>query len=335
MKSHTYAFSGRELVAATTPPLGGLALLAALLHGLAALGWLPSPLPLRSMDQAVLWHRITSSRLPAGVVLVGDSSCLMGVSARQLSELLGLPVRNLGAVSTLGLDAFATLAADAVAAAGDPPPTVVLLVHPDFLRRPAPEAGMDALFRSLRESGEVAGLDADPWQRVLHTFGAATFRDRIESRIRPTPLLGAYARRYGFTWELLAAMDADGGGAVDPGYFAPGTSVAPPPLEVSPRLETAAAAFVSRLPDGTPLRVGVMPIPQSLAGPEDATRQARALRTLCGWMGSRAVPLSTLPAVLPDEDFASPTHLNESGRAAFTRRLAETLRVAEGTRSPP
>jgi hypothetical protein len=37
------------------------------------------------------------------------------------------------------------------------------------------------------------------------------------------------------------------------------------------------------------------------------------------------VLLDKLPAVLPDSEFATRTHLSESGRIPFTRRLGELL----------
>lgn len=329
MRSHTYAFTARELAGATLPPLAGFALLAVVLHGLAVARLLPDALPLRDMDHAVLWHQIDSRHQPAQVVLVGDSSCLMGVSARQLSDALQVPVRNLGAMSTLGLDAFAELAGDAAAAAGPAPPELVLLVHPEFLRRPRPDSRMAALFGSLREQGVASSSGGNAWQNFVRLAGLDLFRDHLESYLRPQPLPGAFRTRYGFTRELLSAMDADGGGAVDPGRFQPTPSSVLPPLAISPRLEEPAAAFATRLPAGTRLRVGIMPIPFSLAGPDHASRQVQALQNLCHWLGPKATPLSTLPDVLPDDLFATATHLNEAGREIYTRRLAEALRLAD------
>ena len=326
MRSHSYEFSIRELMSAMAPPLGGLVMMAVILHGMTALQLLPAVGPFGDMDRAVLRHRIETSRQPAGAVLIGDSSCLMGVSARQLGEALQIPVRNLGAVSTLGLDDFGLLAADAVAAAGSKPLEIVLLVHPEFLRRPAADPGMTALFRSLRDRSAALVPGTGLWREVTGWIGADVFQDRVESWVRPMPLPGSFRRRQGFIREFLSAMDADGGGAVDPGQFDPDSAVALPPLAISPRLESAAAAFRSRLPPDLRVRVGVMPVPASLAGPDYANRHARSVEILCGWLGPNAVPLSGLPGVLPDTEFASATHLNEAGRRAFTGRLAEVLR---------
>ncbi|MCW5556297.1 MAG: hypothetical protein KIT22_00375 [Verrucomicrobiae bacterium] len=330
MRSHEYRFSLRELGAVLGAPLGGLGCIALLLHGLNAAGWLPPSRPLRDLDHTVLWHQIQASRRPARspVVLVGDSSCLTGVSARQLGETLSRPVKNLGMVSTLGLDAFGTLAADAVAAANrdSGPAEVVLLVHPEFLRRPAADPGMSALFEALRQGRMPPAFGSAAWGGMQRAIGADLFRDRIESWLRPGPLRGVFGARYGFDREALAAMDSDGGGLVDPGRFLPNASTPLPPLEISLRLEAAAARFVPRLPAGTRVRIGVMPVPESLAGPEAAVRSATVAETLARWLGPDVHALKDLPAALPNADFASGTHLNADGRERFTRRLAEFLR---------
>lgn len=323
MRSHVYSFSVRQCLASIGAPLVGLMAAAIVIRTLFAVGLLPDPRPQRDMDHVVLGHRIQSSRQPASVILVGDSSCLTGVSARQLSGELGMPVVNLGSVSTLGLDDFGRLAAEAMASGV--PHAVVLLVHPAFLRRPGPDPQMVALLEWLRRP-EGRSPASRGWTGYASWWlGLDAFRDRVEPWVRPEVMPGAFGVRYGFSRDLLGAMDADGGGVEDPGRFNPGAAVPLPPLELSPRLEAAASRFGGQFPTTVTVAVGITPVPESLADPGEAARHRRALEALAGWLGPQVVPLEDLPAVLPDGDFASATHLNGAGREAFTTRLAAAL----------
>src|SRR5438132_267968 len=101
MKSHTYAFTVADVFRATLAPLALLPLLAGFLHF--GKGLLPAPRPALDVDRTIIVHQAEAARSPqnATVLLVGDSSCLMDVSARQLAAGLQQPVLNLGTLSYL------------------------------------------------------------------------------------------------------------------------------------------------------------------------------------------------------------------------------------------
>lgn len=321
MKSHDYDFSPGAVLVALGRPLIGVALVALVLHGLNAAGLLPAPKPIRDMDRTVMWDRVQSSRSPAPVVLVGDSSCLMGVSASEMRIELEHPVKNLGAMSFLDLQAFATLGSNVVTT-GTAPGTLILLVHPEFLTRPAADSYyaefFSALLRGEPEPALGIGGSIEAWS------GVADFRDRIETRVRPFPLQGEFRAAYGFNDGLLEAMQLDDGGLVDPrSYRNGGASNAT--VALSPRLEAQAAMFRKMIPAGVKLYVGITPRPQSEAGPDYSAGYIKAVTRLASWIGPDVTPLVKLPPTLPDDSFATRTHLSASGRQIFTHHLLEEV----------
>lgn len=321
MKSHDYESTAGPAMAALGRPLLGVVFVALLLHGLNASGLLPAPKPIRDMDRTVMWDRVQSSRSKAPVVLVGDSSCLMGVSGADMRVELERPVKNLGAMSFLDLGAFATLASNAVAA-GNPPGTLILLVHPEFLTRPAADSQYGDFFsaqlRGEPEPAEGFGEKIGVWS------GVTAFRDRVETRVRPFPLQGEFRAAYGFNDGLLEAMHLDDGGLVDPRtYINSGISNAT--VTLSPRLEAQAAAFRKSIPPGVKLYVGITPRPGSEAGPGYNSTYIDAVTRLASWMGPDVTPLVKLPPTLADDSFATRTHLSASGRLILTHRLLEDV----------
>src|SRR5262245_6769094 len=111
MKSHSYDFARKDLFQFVAGPLLPLALFAAILHGGAFLGLLPAPRPTLDVERTIVVHQAEACRTRhvAEVVLLGDSSCLMDVSARQLGDQLSRPVLSLATFSFLDLSAQALL----------------------------------------------------------------------------------------------------------------------------------------------------------------------------------------------------------------------------------
>src|SRR5512139_2493057 len=98
MRSHVHEYSPVDLLRVLAWPLVPVAVFAAAMHlGTWARLW-PAPRPALDVDRTVLIHQaeVARSAQDAEIVLLGDSSCLMDVSARQLAEELGRPVLNLG-----------------------------------------------------------------------------------------------------------------------------------------------------------------------------------------------------------------------------------------------
>src|SRR5687767_15988289 len=119
--------------------------LAALFHVL------PRPRPTLDVDRTILVHQVEASRSrqDMDVLLIGDSSCLIDVWAPQLTREIGRPVLNLGTLSYLDLNAYGTLLRLFTAANPNSPKAVVLLMHPEALRRPTAEPYHTKLFEAL------------------------------------------------------------------------------------------------------------------------------------------------------------------------------------------
>ncbi len=316
----------REAARILAPPLAGLLVIAALLHLVDRLDR-PRPLPVTDADRTILHHQLRAAPRAGGadVLLVGDSSCLMDVIASDLGRATGRPVRNLGTFSYLGLPEFGDLAARALAARppGAEPPTVVLLLHPRFLRLGTGDDAFVGMYHALasgRSPREPAG-----WRGTLARHGGAvTFRDRVETRLRPFPLRGAFGRHYGFHRGLGAHLEREDGSLLDPHADAIDPAGPPDAIPVAPRLEAAARVFRDRVPRPVRLLVGITPVPGAGADADAGPDAGEALGILRAWLDADAV-LGNLPAAMPADQFATATHLNDTGRRAYTALLAAAL----------
>ena len=293
--------------------LATLAAASGLLHGLVRVGAL-TPWPLLDMDRTVLWQKVELAERGglADLVLVGDSSCLLDVDAR------ALPGRtlNLGTVSHLSLAAHGRLLERYLARAPQLPGAVIVLLHPDALRReepvPAVEAALDAML-----AGRFAGAGGGLRARVESVLGIELLRQGVQARVLPVPLARGQGARFGFTSVLRDELWAASGSLAATGryVFAAGQGRA------VYRVAAAVKRDSRRLPAGVPLYLGLTPLPASFAPPDHAAAAARLLREwgdACG----RPVRLLDLPAVLPDERFADRFHLNQDGRRIYTEALA-------------
>jgi len=322
MNSHTCEFGSKELLRMIGGPLLMLALFALLMHGGARLRLLPAPRPALDTDRTILIHQAESSRAPsdAEVLLLGDSSCLMDVSAKELSSRLGRPVLNLGTVSYLDPAAYALLLREFAAANPARVRAVVLLMHPEALRRAGSEPyhlNLLTNFLAARDHFRTETLEG----RISCLLGVDILAGRILSRVRPAPLSGAFGRRYGFTGDLESFMAANQGSAIEPDSV-PLTGRAE--YRLSPALEKAAKAFKAALPPEVQLLVGLTPVPENFAGADFAQNQRELLRQWGAWLGADAL-LEDLPASLPDEQFARTTHLKPSFVASYTEALARAI----------
>ena len=325
MTSHRYDLKPRALLSLLGGPLLVVAGLAALVHAGVALRLLPAPRPTLDVDRSILVHQVEASRRPqeAEVVLVGDSSCLMNVDAKLLGERLGRRVLNLGTLSYLDLNAAATLLREYTTANPGRLQAVVVLLHPEALRRVAPEAAYFRLLHGLLDGQEVS-LETGLQARLRRGLGLEALRGRILCRLLPTPLPGAYGRHYGFTTDLERYLDAHHGSALDP-ESRPLTGSAE--YRLAPQQEAPSRNFRAALPEGVSLLAGIAPVPAGFAEGRYAATRDRMLKQWSEWLEAHA-PLSALPATLPDAHFASVAHLNADGVPHFTAALAEALRGA-------
>jgi hypothetical protein len=323
MKSHVCEFAPKDLLRLASLPLLPLALFAVVMHLGAKSHLLPPPRPALDTERTILIHQAEASResRDAEVLLLGDSSCLMNVSARQLTEQLGRPALNLGTFSFLDLNAHALLLREHARANPVRLRAIVLLMHPESLRRSGSETYYLAALTNY-----LGGLDHCQAETAAGQasclLGVEIFQGRILSRALPIPLPGAYGRHYGFTRDLENLLTRERGSAIDPD---------PKPFEgsaeyrLAPTLERASKNFRAAVPPGVKLLVGITPAPERFAGPRYPQLHADLLRQWSQWLQADAA-LTNLPPALPDDSFVRTTHLKESVIPRYTGQLAAGLR---------
>ncbi len=321
VKSHTCDFPPKAIAPLLLWPLLPLLLFAAAMHLGAQWRLLPAPRPALDTDRSILLHQADAARSGqrAEIILLGDSSCLMNVSARQLGQALRRPVLNLATFSFLDLQAQAILLREYTQAHPGQPFTLVLLMHHDTLRRLGSEPYyLAALTNYLaRLDQPAAGFAA----QANHTLGFDFFKSRLLSRALPIALPGTYGVRYGFTHDLENHLLREHGSTIDPD---PQPITGRPEYRLAATLEKTSRAFRTAVPAGTTLLVGISPVPEKLASPRHAELHAAHLRQWSQWLAP-ALPLTSLPPTLPDSSFTRATHLREAAIPDYTSSLASGI----------
>jgi len=324
MLSHRYEFTVPDAARAVALPLIPVAVFALAMHLGAALRLLPAPRPAYDVDRTVLLHQTCASRAKhqADLLLLGDSACLMDVNAARLGELLGRRALNLSTLSYLSLPGHGRLLREYVAANPGQLRTVVLLLHPGTLRLQAQPADYDELLANY-----IAGRDsfqtATGQGQLNRWLGLEVFRGRLLSRFLPFPLPGQYGLAYGFTTDLWHRLDERQGGVTDPHHLDLSSARGSAEFRLARQFERQSRQFHNGVPHGVKLVVGLTPVPESFAQQNHAQTCQQMLEQLAGWLGADAM-LTNLPATLPDELFASVTHLNARGADRFTDLLAKS-----------
>ena len=326
MRSHHYDFSSRETLRLILGPLVPLLCFIVLLKFAGAAGLLPPPFPILDVDRTILLHQATASRQPtaAQVLLIGDSSCLMNVSAPDLQEELGgsIRVQNLGTLSYLDPREYAAFVRNYASGNRGSVQLVVLLMHPQALRLGSRQTYFSDLLRAWESGNDLCPPGGSP---LLCAAGISGFQSRVLTRLLPAPLPGAYGVEYGFSWNLWARLTRQNGSIHDPGRF----TSAPVNTEYtfSENIEIFSRGFKESCPPTAKLVIGITPLPVSLAPPRYSETFTRNLNQWAQWTGAD-YSLGGLAGSLPDEAFASSAHLNSKNVASYTKALAEELKKA-------
>jgi hypothetical protein len=322
MESHQYNFDAGDLLKLAGLPLLFLLLLVLALHAARGTGMLASPRPIFDVDRTILLHQAAAANngSSAEIVLIGDSSCLMDAQADQLGAGLGKTTLNLGTLSYLDLTAYALLLRD-YSAHHPSPKTVVLLMHPEALRL----SGGNDYFNEVLTAWR-AGTDlCDPRSsKPVCWLGADIVKGRVLSRLIPFPLPASYGRDYGFNWDLWNFISQHDGSAFDPHRFDAATAHGNPEYRLAKNLKEKSRAFRKSLPPGTRLLVAITPSPRGYVLPGHDQQCEKMLQEWSAWLGADGA-LKSLPFSMPDDLFASTTHLNQSGAKRFTELLAASL----------
>lgn len=355
MRSHHYQFSLRELFVALAPTGLCVVLLALALDSARWLGWLPRPAPNWDPDRTVLTHqaRACHNQRPAQLIVTGDSTCLVGVDALQLSEALApqseragdhVPAGGAARWSTLNLAlyiwldfrVYGELVFEFAARHPGEVRAVVLLVSPaKLIAEETSDQAHQEFWNSVRGEAWRREMRAPPGNKrpggeeLRDWVGAQTFREHFLTHVLATPLRGSAAAHFGFSSEIDAYMTRHRGSVLT---F--GTSVLPrrrpagaapdSAWSLPPAMAADVRAFRGSLPAGVKLFIGLTP---GMAGAASANERLRRLALLQQWNAAAQADavLTNLPPVLPDVLFSSGGHLNATGQRVFTRLLAREL----------
>lgn len=324
--SHIYAFKTSWLLRHLTALLGGLAGLWVLL----SLGRLviPGARDTWDMDRTIMAYKVdlASAHSNPEIILIGDSSCLMNVDASLLSSLTGMTTLNLGTLSFLSLESYALLLEHGLKNQSNPPKHVILLTHPDFLRRQSPslphvhwmeeyllQSGSDASERStFFAPSSMLSWEAlrSPWLNWI-----------------PRPLSGEFRKAFGFDKRLEQFMSEHKGSAYDPRTLQSSDLLGSKEYFVSKINMETIEKFVSILPKSTKLWTRITPMPESFAQP-NVRAQLETMNDT--WeKQTKSQPWSVVPPmVLSDEKFASKTHLANHAVASYTEIIANNLALS-------
>ena len=328
MRSHNYEFAPFEILTLLGSIVLPVGLFAAAMQLGAATNVLPAPRPALDIDRTMLLHQAEASRCKhaAGILLIGDSSCLMDVSAPQLGAALpgGHRALNLGTLSYLDLSSYASILRQYLAVNPGGIRTIILLMHPEALRRAAPEEHYLEILEHYYAGTDYCEPSAS---RIECWMGGAIFKGRLQSRGVPIPLEGAYAQKYGFTSDLWDYLSRHDGSAIDPRKFDRSTARGNAEYQLSPRLERGSQTFRGVVPESVQIFVGITPVPESFVEANYRQRYPEMLNKWSAWLRA-ARALADLPPTMPDNLFASTTHLNEAGQKLYTEALSRSLIVS-------
>jgi hypothetical protein len=332
MHSHEYQVRIRDWLLALVPTLlviGGLSVILKIANRHSLLPVVP---PTLDPEMTVLTHQslATHNAGAAEIILTGDSTCLAGVDAKELSrELPGQPaVLSLALFVWLDMNAYSEAVVDYASEHPNTNRAVVLLVTTTKLTEFHGDGGMDIWRRVHPKASahveEDAGTGAD-WS------GARLLRRHLLSHILDTPLRGSGADYFGFSSRIDAYMTEHDGSL--PTF---GTTVLPRTKKaadkthgfgdyvLSPAMREKSHAFREKLPAGTKLFIGLTPAIANTASPEEQRRRIALLSEWSSAIRADAV-LTNLPPTLPAVFFSPGGHLNQAGQRIFTRLLAQEL----------
>jgi hypothetical protein len=334
MKSHSYLFSARELAGAVLPTLVAAGGILAAIKSADFAGWLPAK---AVSAQNIFYHqaRACLPNNPAAVLMVGDSTCMMGADAIQLSRYLpgNAAALNLGLIREYGFDVDGKQVADFAAANPGSPRAVVVLVYPGSLVLPKPADGM-ARWQELEQDAGV-GIGNKGWNGLTQDpVGLAALRHRLLDNLVELPYRKNGAEGFVFPSEYEAHMTARRGSLFDSGVYRPADRLAHAHWKLLPQVAGECDVFRSEIPSGIRVIVGLTPTPEGEI-PTDELPEIAELRNQ--WAGAIRADnvLTNLPLTLPVRYYGTTAHFNEEGQRYFTkllgRELAPLLAPAKGS----
>lgn len=324
MKSHSYEHTAADFFKPTLFPWLGVAVLAVLVR--LATQILPEPHAHLDLDRTVISEKVQSSKStePRDLILVGDSSCLMNLDARQIESATGWKTHNLGMLSFLDFPTFAMAARNHLDHSSQPAKRILLIVHPEFLRRSSPSRAHIEYARSVQQGEDYFYSVKSPWMSLDYLSGAWTVRNRFVGRL-PNPLNGPFQQYFGFTTTMVNYMNAHQGSAVDPGTLTDEDLKGNTEYRLTDYNRMGAERFREVVGDEVEIWIGLSPVPESLA---DSVYLSSREKTLEDWQEALSPDqILDLPESLPDNQFANKTHIRPEAVEAYTEMALRLIQV--------
>lgn len=279
------------------------------------------PITTYPIENVILSGQIERARTikNADLLIIGDSSALMGIDAVMLGRILsGKRVESLASIGLVGPRGYAKFLNIYRQSHGGTLPVVVVLMHPSTL--------------TLNERDFKKNNFEKPFlDKTIPLLSARGIRDNIFyngiKKILIFPLPGSYGRYYGFENKLRKSLLLHNGSLVDPNVFQPGDSTNCYKYLLSDAMKKRMPALRKELkrPKTGAVYWGITPMPKS-HGCEETSKQVEAIAaSVEALMGQPAGNTLKLPDFLNDDLFANGTHLNEEGRNVYTKTLAKAL----------
>jgi hypothetical protein len=297
------------------------ALLFALVVGITELAFWTSTDPLigapllqPTMDDAVVAARHRMIAKAAGaVVLVGDSSCLMGLVPDEVTRTLGQPVLNLGTLASFSMAGFATLAEETMQA--DPQPlAIVFVVLPHAIQVTAEQVDEDGL---LGRYLLAYGLSSEQYQPSCADWRRWVFNKHRFNILSP--------RLGGSFDQFCQRLDETGGWLPEVGEYR-GTTTPRSNFVPGALATDALRGFVAKAEKkGIPVCFWWAPSPADAyeaAYPAAAHAQVLGIQSAAPWLKV----LQACPPTWDDGKFATVTHLTPSAAAEHSQLFGTSLR---------
>lgn len=324
MKSHSYEHTAADFFKPALFPWLGVAVLAILVR--LATPVLPEPHAHLDLDRTVISEKvqISKSSEPRDLILVGDSSCLMNLDASQIESITDLRTYNLGMLSFLDFPTFAMVAKNHLEKSSQPAGRMLLIVHPEFLRRSSPSRAHIEYARSAQQEQDYFYSVKSPWMSLDYLSGAWTIRNRLIGRL-PNPLNGPFRQYYGFTTSMVDYMKEHQGSAVDPGTLTEEDLRGNTEYRLTDYNRMGAERFREIVGEEVEIWIGLSPVPESLA---DSVYLSSRAKTLEAWKEAiQPDHVLELPASLPDEQFANKTHIRPEAVEAYTEMVVKMIKI--------
>jgi len=302
-------------------PLAGVAAV------LALAGWRAqvAPGPPRVGGSVIVGEQMRRSRTidAADVLIVGDSSGLVGIDPVELGHRLDRTVRSLSVIGPVRGSGFIRLLRSYLGR-GHAPEAIVLAIHPFSLMTAwKPGQGVDL--------AEV--VRSDRWPSPPLVEGAKSYLDETVLRgWLDEPLPGAWGEYYGNAASLRRFLWRQHGGLVDPA----------PPLAPLPERGVAVKYLLHadgrrslrrmrELLDGVDAKrvfVALTPVPDYLDREDPRATRDRFLAEILAALGLPDSQGLHLPGTMATGEMTGPTHVSALGRRKLTEHVADALASA-------